>query len=158
MGPALIRPYALERRPVRSRLLRDSPERSWVLVFQHGDAVVEGLVGFAGRERISGARLWGIGAFEEVELGFYRKDRRDYERFGFREELEVLSLNGNLGVTEEGPRVHAHVVVGRSEGSAHGGHLFEARVGPTLEAFVVESPVELRRELDEEFGLPLLRL
>jgi uncharacterized protein len=54
--------------------------------------------------------------------------------------------------------VHAHVVVGRADGSAHGGHLFEAHVGPTLEVFVVEAPQELRREVDEDFELPLLRL
>jgi predicted DNA-binding protein with PD1-like motif len=143
---------------VRSRLLRAEPDRTWILVFGHGDAVVDTLVGFARDQSIRGGRLWGIGAFEDVSLGFYRRDRKDYDRFGLEGELEVLSLNGNLAVGDEGPRVHAHVVVGRADGSAHGGHLFEAHVGPTLEVFVVEAPQELRREVDEDFELPLLRL
>jgi predicted DNA-binding protein with PD1-like motif len=143
---------------VRSKLLRDGPERTWVLVFERGDAVVDGLAGFARDQGVSGARLWGIGALEHVELGFYRHERKDYDRFSLQEELELLALNGNLSVTGEGPRVHAHVVVGRSDGGARGGHLCEARVGPTLEVFVVESEVEIRREMDDEFRLPLIRL
>jgi predicted DNA-binding protein with PD1-like motif len=126
-------------------------------VFEQGDAVVEGLLAFAREHDIRGARLWAIGALEDVELGFYRKEKRDYDRFSLVEELELLSLNGNLSLTAEGHRVHAHAVLGRSDGTAHGGHLIEAHVGPTLEAFVVESP-ELRREMDERFRLPLIRL
>jgi predicted DNA-binding protein with PD1-like motif len=143
---------------VRSRLLQERPERTWLLVFDRGDTLVEGLTALARDQGVSGARLWGIGALEQVELGFYRHERKDYDRFSLQEELELLALNGNLSVTDEGPRVHAHVVVGRSDGTAHGGHLFEARVGPTLEAFVVESSVEIRREMNEEFGLPLISL
>jgi uncharacterized protein len=142
---------------VRSRLLREEPERTWLLVFQRGDAVVENLSTFARDQELSGGRLWGIGALEQVELGFYRYERKDYDRVSLQEELELLSLHGNLSVTDEGPRVHAHVVVGRGDWTARGGHVFEARVGPTLEVFVLESPVEIRRELDEEFGLPLIR-
>lgn len=143
---------------MRSRLLREKPERTWLLVFDRGDTLVEGLTALARDQGVWGARLWGIGALEQVELGFYRHERKDYDRFSLQEELELLALNGNLSVTDEGPRVHAHVVVGRSDGTAHGGHLFEARVGPTLEVFVVESSVEIRREMNEEFGLPLIRL
>ena len=143
---------------MRSRLLREEPDRTWLLVFDRGDKVVEELVAFAREHDIGGARLWGIGAFDHVELGFYRRERKDYGRFSFREELEVLSMGGNLSVTGEGPRVHAHVVVGREDGTAHGGHLFEAVVGPTLEVFVVEAASELRREMDEDSGLPLIRL
>jgi predicted DNA-binding protein with PD1-like motif len=141
---------------VRSRLLRGEPDRNWILVFDHGDEVVETLVGFARDQGIRGGRLWGIGALEDAALGFYRRERKEYDRFGLEEEMELLSLHGNLSMTDQGPRVHAHVVVGRADGSAHGGHLFEAHVGPTLEAFVVESG-ELRREMDERFGLPLIR-
>jgi uncharacterized protein len=143
---------------VRSTLLRREPERAWILVFETGDPVAETLVSFAKEEGIRGARVEGIGALHDVSLGFYRGDRRDYERFALDEELELLSLLGNLSIADGEPRVHAHVVVGRAGGSALGGHLFEGRVGPTLEAFVTEVPVELRREMAEEVGLPLLRL
>jgi uncharacterized protein len=143
---------------VRSKLLSEEPQRTWLLVYEHGDAVVEGLTSFARDRTVSGGRLWGIGALDRAELGFYRVERKDYDRFTLQEELELLALNGNVSTTDEGPRIHAHVVVGRSDGTAHGGHLFEATVGPTLEVFLLESPAEIRREMDEEFRLPLIRL
>jgi predicted DNA-binding protein with PD1-like motif len=54
--------------------------------------------------------------------------------------------------------VHAHVVVGKADGTAHGGHLMAAVVRPTLEVVVVESPRHLRRAVDPETGLALLDL
>lgn len=54
--------------------------------------------------------------------------------------------------------MHAHVVVGKSDGSAHGGHLLEAYVRPTLEVVLVESPAHLRRRPDRDSGLALIDL
>jgi uncharacterized protein len=70
---------------------------------------------------------------------------------------EVVSLLGNVACTEAGvTKVHAHVVVGRRDGSTAGGHLLAATVRPTLEVIAVETPAHLRREVDEATGLPLL--
>jgi uncharacterized protein len=143
---------------VKAKLLRAEPERAWILVFARGDPVVETLVGFAREHGVRSARFTGIGALHDVSLGFYRGDRKDYERFALDEELELLSLVGNVSIADGEPRVHAHAVVGQAGGTALGGHLFEGHVGPTLEAFVTEVPLELKREMDEGFGLPLLRL
>jgi uncharacterized protein len=49
-----------------------------------------------------------------------------------------------------------HVVIGKRDGSAHGGHLLEARVQPTLEVMIVESPATMQRTIDPATGLPLL--
>jgi Fe-S oxidoreductase len=54
--------------------------------------------------------------------------------------------------------VHAHVVLGKSDGSAHGGHLLEAHVRPTLEVTLAEAPRYLHRKHDPESGLALIRL
>jgi predicted DNA-binding protein with PD1-like motif len=54
------------------------------------------------------------------------------------------------------PKIHAHVVVGRRDGTALGGHLLDARVRPTLEVVLVETPATLRRTIDKTTGLPLL--
>jgi predicted DNA-binding protein with PD1-like motif len=91
-------------------------------------------------------------------FGFYDLERKEYDRIPIEEHTEVLSLLGNLSVTDEGPRLHAHVTLGRRDGSALGGHLFEGNAGATLEIFVREEPGELRRSDDPEVGLPLLDL
>lgn len=120
--------------------------------------MVEVLTSFARDHGIRAARLHGIGAFTDAELGFLDPDRKEYDRFRVDEETEVLAFLGNLSVTDEGPRVHAHVTLGKRDGSAVGGHLFEGHVGATLELFVARYDVELRRALDEASGAALLDL
>jgi predicted DNA-binding protein with PD1-like motif len=73
-----------------------------------------------------------------------------------REQVEVLSLLGDVAVEAGEPRVHAHVVLGRSDGSAVGGHLLEAHVWPTLEVVLDEAPAHLRKRSDTETGLALI--
>jgi len=53
---------------------------------------------------------------------------------------------------------HAHIVVGRADGSARGGHLLEGHVWPTLEVVVEKLPRHLRRRTDPETGLALIDL
>ena len=70
----------------------------------------------------------------------------------------MLSLVGDIAQEKGKPKVHAHVVLGRSDGRTRGGHLLEARVRPTLEVMLVESPEHLQKEHDPESGLALIRL
>jgi predicted DNA-binding protein with PD1-like motif len=49
-------------------------------------------------------------------------------------------------------------VVGDANGLAHGGHLLEAHVWPTLELVLQETPAHLRRRHDPESGLALISL
>jgi predicted DNA-binding protein with PD1-like motif len=68
-------------------------------------------------------------------------------------------LVGTVAEDERGePKIHAHVVLGKADGAALGGHLLEAHVRPTLEVMLVESPNHLRRKYDPETGLALIRL
>jgi uncharacterized protein len=140
---------------VRSKALGDG---RWALVFDKGDDPVAELERFAREQRLTAASLTGIGAFEEVVLGFFDRDRRDYDEIPIRQQVEVLSLAGDVAVEGDGPRVHVHVVVGKRDGSAHGGHLLRGRVWPTLEVVLTESPAELRTAHDPETGLALIDL
>ena len=74
------------------------------------------------------------------------------------EQVELLSLIGDVAVKDGKPAVHAHVVVGRRDGSAHGGHLVEARVRPTCELVLTEAPVHLQKQIDPESGLALIHI
>lgn len=131
-------------------------EARHVLVFDKGDEVIERLLAFARQEQLTAASFTGIGAFSDVTLGFFERERKDYARIPLAEQVEVLTLAGDIAVKDGEPQVHAHVVVGKDDGSAWGGHLLEGHVWPTLELVLVESPAELRRTLDEETGLPLI--
>jgi predicted DNA-binding protein with PD1-like motif len=143
---------------MKSKLLSDGGEKTFVLVFDTGDEVVSGLLDFAKEHKLA-ASLTAIGAFECVTLGFFESERKDYKKILINEQVEVMSLVGNITLEEGGaPKVHAHVVVGKRDGTAHGGHLLEAHVRPTLEVILVESPIRLRRKMNAEVGLPLIDL
>jgi uncharacterized protein len=142
---------------MRATVLREDGERTFLLVFDPGDRIVEELTRFARDRGVTAARVQGIGAVSGAELGFYQPERRDYDRWTEGHQ-EVLSITGNLSLEGSDHRAHLHVVLGGEDGSARGGHLFEGTVGPTLEVFVVENPGrEIRRERDEDRGLSVIR-
>jgi uncharacterized protein len=143
---------------MKEKLLTEGTERTYALVLDTGDEVLQQLKAFAARHKLSAARISGIGAFESLMLGFFERDRKEYLKIKIREQVEVLSLLGDISISDEKPKVHVHVVVGKKDGTAHGGHLLEAHVWPTLEVMVIESPAYLRRKFDPEAGLPLIDL
>ncbi|MDP9409975.1 MAG: DNA-binding protein [Actinomycetota bacterium] len=135
----------------------DRGQRTFALVFDAGDEVVSGLTDFAAENGLDAASFTAIGAFGTATLGYFDLEEKEYERIPVHEQVEVLSLLGNVATKEDGqPLVHAHAVLGASDGSTRGGHLLEARVRPTLEVVLVESPEHLRRREDRETGLPLV--
>jgi predicted DNA-binding protein with PD1-like motif len=133
-------------------------QKTFVLVFDPGDRVMEGLLGFARERGLTAASFTAVGALQSAVLGYFEPDRRDYKRIPIDEQVEVLALTGNVAQTDEGPKVHAHVVLGKADGTAHGGHLIDATVRPTLEIVVVETPATLRRTSDPATGLALIDL
>lgn len=144
---------------MKTQLLhQQNGEKTFAVIFDKGDEVVAGLQDFAQAQQISAAHFTAIGAFSEVTLGYFERERKDYKKIPLPEQVEVLTLAGNIALSRGQPTVHAHVVVGTAAGMAHGGHLLEAHVWPTLEVMVVESPQYLRRTVDEETGLALIQL
>lgn len=144
---------------MKTKLINDGDEKTFALVFDTGDEVVAGLLAFAKERKLAASHFTGIGACERVTLGFFELGRKDYKKIPINEQVEVMSLVGNIALEEGGqPKVHAHVVVGKADGTAHGGHLLEAHVRPTLEVILVESPVPLRRKMNAEVGLALIDL
>jgi predicted DNA-binding protein with PD1-like motif len=97
-------------------------------------------------------------AVSDVRLGWFDPVVRSYRPITLCAQVEVLSLIGDAACAGDQPQLHAHVVVGDSEGIAHGGHLLEAHVRPTLEVVLVETPAHLRRRPDPATGLALIRL
>ena len=143
---------------MKTSLLHADGQKTWALIFDKGDEPIAELQRFARREGLSAAHFTALGAFSAATLGYFDRERRDYRRIEVAEQVEVLSLLGDVAVGDDGPKVHAHVVLGRADGTAHGGHLLEARVWPTLELVLTESPAHLRRRMDPASGLALIDL
>jgi predicted DNA-binding protein with PD1-like motif len=142
---------------MQAKRLNDGSTRVYAVIFETGEDPIAGLTRFAAQEKLDASGFTAIGAFSEATLGYFDWERKDYERIQVREQVEVLSFIGDIALEDGKPKVHVHAVLGRRDGSTRGGHLLEARVRPTLEVIVTESPGYLKREHDRESGLALIR-
>ncbi len=143
---------------MQAKLINKQPERTFAAVFERGDEVMGALQVFAQGQGLRASRMTAIGAFEQATLGYFDWDRKDYVRIPVDEQVEVLSFIGDIALDNGKPKLHVHVVLGRRDGSTVGGHLLEARVRPTLEVLIVDSPSYLQRRHDPESGLALIQV
>lgn len=143
---------------MQAEQIRKNPPRTYALVFDKEDEFMTELKAFAEDNALMGSHFTAIGAFRRATLGYFDRDKMDYKEIPVNEQVEVLSLVGNIADKDGAPKIHAHVVLGKLDGTALGGHILEATVWPTLELVVEESPVHLHRKSDEETGLALLNL
>ena len=138
------------------RVLEAGPTKTYAVIFAKNEELIGGLTSWAKKEKLGGSHFTAIGAFREATLGYFARDKKAYKKIPLTEQVEVLSLIGDIALTDGTPQIHAHAVVGKADGSAHGGHVLEAYVWPTLEVILTESPRHLCRKYDPETGLALI--
>jgi uncharacterized protein len=142
---------------MRTALLHeDEGLRTFAIVFATDDEAMRGLTDFAAEHRLKAAQFTAIGALSRVVVAFFDWKSKEYQHMPIEEQVEVLSLVGDISQERGAPKVHAHVVVGKADATAHGGHLIEARVRPTLEVVLTEMPRHLQRRFDSTSGLSLI--
>jgi len=133
-----------------------SPQRRFLVVFDKGDDVLATLRAFAETNAIRGASFVALGAFSSATIAYWNPATKEYEKIDVAEQVEVLSLVGNVGVDGAETKIHAHVTLGRRDCSAIGGHILAATVFPTLEMHLVDYGAAIVRGKDEETGLSLI--
>ena len=144
---------------MKSKLIHEAQgQRTFALIFETGDEVTRILGDFVNANRLTGSHFTAIGACSDVVLAWFDWQKKEYKKISIREQVEVVALTGDVAEQDGNRKVHAHVVVGKSDGSAHGGHLIEAHVRPTLELVLTESPAHLHKKFDPQSGLALIRV
>lgn len=142
---------------MNSRCINQNP-KTLALIFETGDEVIAGLKQAAAEYKLAASHFTAIGAFKEITLGFFDLKRKDYKKIIFNDQMEVLSLIGDITLNDGKPQIHAHTVIGRSDATTRGGHLIRGIVRPTLEVILIESPAHLHRSYDSKTGLALINL
>ncbi len=143
---------------MKYKVVEDADVVTYVVVCDPGDEAVDALTQFARAEQLEAASISAVGAFEHATVGWFDRAAKDYRRIPVDEQCELLSLLGDIAEGQDGPILHMHVVLGLSDGTTRGGHLLEARVFPTLETVVTETPAELRKVLHPDLGIALIDL
>lgn len=140
------------------RLNGGETSRTFMLVCDLEDDVLEVLQQFCEREKVGAASISGIGGFRRAAVAYYDMEAKRYERIEVGEQVEVLSFLGNVTAYREKPKIHVHCIVGHRDGHTTGGHLLEGIVRPTLELIVDEISSNLCRTDRPEIGIPLIEL
>jgi predicted DNA-binding protein with PD1-like motif len=143
---------------MRWKLLDPGPPATYAVVLAKGDEVMSELGHIVREQKIEAASITAIGAFERAVLGYFDWSSKEYKRIPVDFQVEVLSLLGDVAVSEGEPTLHLHAVLGKPDGSTVGGHLLEGHVRPTLEITLIEPPAHLRKRKDPETGLALIDL
>jgi len=143
---------------MKSKVVEDADVVTYVVVCDPGDEAIASLTQLARSEQLEAAQVTAVGGFERATVGWFDPAARQYRRIPVEEQCEVLSLIGDVAVDQDGPVLHAHVVLGLSDGTTRGGHLLEGQVFPTLEVVVTETPAQLRKVMRPDIGVALIDL
>lgn len=143
---------------MRSRQVAENP-KTFVVILDTDDEILSSLKDFAQTKHLGGSSFKAIGALRDVELGWFDWESKKYKTaVKLQEQVELLSLIGDIALKDDEPQIHAHLVIGRQDGTAHGGHLLSATVRPTCEIVITESPQHLQKQIDPESGIALIRV
>ena len=90
---------------MKSKLLVDSKaEKTWAVIFDSGEEAMSGLLSFAKQQSLTAAHFTAIGAFSRAVLGYFDWDAKEYKRIPVDEQVEVVTLMGDITLRTEVPK------------------------------------------------------
>ncbi len=130
----------------------------FVLRLDPGEEVMKTLLKFVAQEDVRGGYFMAFGGFSRVRLCYFDVVARQFKPYDLDQQVEVVSLLGNVGRDNEQPVIHMHAAVSDARAHTSSGHVAEGIVRPTLEVFLTTFEGALRRARDPDTGLELLAL
>ena len=128
-----------------------------IVRLQKGDELVSSLLSLIEREKVTCGRVSGIGATDNVTIGVFNPKTKVYTKVNVTDDMEILSISGNLTRKDGAPYVHVRGSFASLE-KVYGGLVNECVTSATAELIIDLYDVEVERKFDEETGLNLLKL
>tara|TARA_Y100001970_G_scaffold75887_1_gene96218 strand:+ start:663 stop:1094 length:432 start_codon:yes stop_codon:yes gene_type:complete len=133
-------------------------DKDYFLYIEKNEKVMDTITRFCQENSIENAKISGIGAVKDTEIGAYDTVAKKYIRKQFPDVLELVSFEGNVTLKEGSPFTHAHVVLSDHDMKTLGGHLFETTVAAVGEFFLRKFENNAYRKMNEDVGLPCICL
>jgi predicted DNA-binding protein with PD1-like motif len=151
-------PVATGKAPgMKVRLLSENAGvKHYAIILAKGDEVMSGLTDFARQNKVTSASFTAIGAFSRATVAWFDDGRKEFKLVPIEQQVELVSMIGDIALVNDQPSVHTHVAVASSDGTVRGGHVINASVFPTLELFMTVYPTALHKQLDDATGLKLI--
>lgn len=119
-----------------------------------GNDIIGGLTQVLKENSITAGIVSGIGAVTEARIGYFNAQTRKYEEKHLRENMEILSLKGNISIKDGEIFPHLHIVLSRRDFSVTGGHLYTGTPVYAFEFELISMEGEpFVREFDDDTGL-----
>lgn len=130
-------------------------EFGYLLQLFKGEEIFSSLVQFAKDQDLKSGLISGIGAVNEITVGYFDVEKKGYPKNQFKETHELLSCKGNFSLNDGEPFPHCHIVFCDTEQRAYGGHLFAATVAVTAEFYIITDHQKVVRGYNEDIGIAL---
>ena len=122
-----------------------------------GEEIVESVKKFAQEENIRFGTVTGIGAINKAKIGLFNTETKEYQSTILEEDMEIVSLAGNITEMNGEPYIHLHIALANSEHNVKAGHLNMAVISATGEIIIEAIDGYVDREFDDDIGLNLLK-
>ena len=130
----------------------------FVIRVDKGEEIVTVLKSFVIQNDIKSGLITGIGAVNEVKIGFFDTVNQKYHSKELKEDFEIVSLLGNISRMNGEPYLHLHINLAGKDYRSFGGHLNHAYVSATCEVLINTINGEINREFSPESGINLFKI
>lgn len=130
--------------------------RTFLFNILKGEDLLQTLEEFCIHHSIECGFIQGIGAVEQATFSIYNQKEKKYTKITKNEEMEILSLSGNVSLFDDRPMTHTHITLSDAEGKTWGGHLMAGTKVFAAEIFIQELTGDNKsRKKDKTTGLSL---
>ena len=130
-------------------------EDIYVLRLDRGEELIETLMEFVKKEKITLGTINGLGASNYVEVGLFNIETKEYKKNVYEKDMEITSIIGNISTMDNESYLHIHINLSDENNNVIGGHLSKCVISATCELFVQKVEGRVDRTKDEKVGLNL---
>ena len=132
--------------------------QGYVLRLDPGEEIVASLTRLVEQEQVQLGSVTAIGAANDVTIGIFSTQEKQYHARRYQGDYEISALVGNVTRKEGKPYLHLHITIGNPvTGEVHAGHLTSATISATLELFLQVWDGQVGRKFSDQVGLNLFR-
>ena len=132
--------------------------QGYVLRLDPGEEIVASLTRLVEQEHVQLGSVTAIGAANDVTIGIFSTQEKQYHARRYQGDYEISALVGNVTRKEGEPYLHLHITIGNPvTGEVHAGHLTSATISATLELFLQVWDGQVGRKFSDQVGLNLFR-
>jgi predicted DNA-binding protein with PD1-like motif len=128
-------------------------DATYFVYLEKGEPVVDMLTNFCKEHNILNGYISGIGAMNNIELGAYDSNTKEYIKKVFKEDHELITYQGNIMLLNDEPFIHAHITIGNHDMEIFGGHLFSMNVAVVGEFIIHKIGGNSKRTFNDDIGL-----